>query len=64
MISVMDSEVGNVLVFTDGVNMEKLTRNSVLHKVVSELPVTEGGHHRPLAREGCEELRGTKARQD
>ena len=44
--------------------MEKHTRNSVLHKVVSELPVTEGGHHRPLARERGEALSGTKARQD
>ena len=44
--------------------MEKLTRNSVLHKVVSELPVTKCGHHGSVAGEGFEEVGRTKARQD
>ena len=44
--------------------MEKPTRNSVLHKVVSELPVTKCGHHGSVAGEGFEEVGRTKARQD
>ena len=39
------------------------TWNSVLYKVVSELPAAVGGHHRPVQSERVEEVGGAEARQ-
>ena len=40
------------------------TWDSVLYKVVSELPAAVCGHHRPVQSERVEEVGGAEARQD